>query len=277
VTSYGTFGTRADWRDPPQFNHPTGVLNDTNGQIYVADTLNHRVVVLDKNGLVVLTWGTQGEANGQFNMPRTVSQDHFGNIWVLDSGNSRVQIFSELGAFNNTFGSYGTDPNANTLTAVMNRPLGMAINSIDQTFVVDSGNFRMQVLNDGGLPVTWVGWYGEGPFQFKDPHGVAVTPSQMAAIADGFGGRVIFYNSRNGDFEVIGQWKAKDEILNDNYDPKFCGIAADAQNRLYITDINNDCIIRLAPLKYQVTPTQFTPTPTPAPVDPYGGVGYPIR
>src|SRR5579883_1590035 len=35
VTSYGSFGTRADWRNAPQFNHPTGIFVYPNKQIYV--------------------------------------------------------------------------------------------------------------------------------------------------------------------------------------------------------------------------------------------------
>ena len=283
VTSYGSFGTRADWRNPPQFSHPSGIFVHPNKQVYVSDGLNNRIVVLDEKGLVVSSWGTHGPGNGQFNLPRTITKDHYGNIWILDSGNSRVQIFSDLGIFNSSWGSFGTDATANTLTAVMNQPLGFALNNIDQAIVADTGNFRMEIYNNGGLPVTIQGWYGEdGPYVFKEPSGVAITPSGLAAIADGSSGRVLFYNSRNGDFEFLGEWRAKDEILNTNYAPRFRGIASDAQNRIYVTDIQNDAIIRLRPVKgaaAESTPTPEPPTFTPTPQDesPYGGAGFPIR
>ncbi len=277
LRTIGTCGVRADWRNPPQFDHPSGVFADASGQIYVADSNNQRIVVLDKKGLVNLTWGSQGQANGQFNLPRSLSKDHYGNFWVLDTGNSRVQTFSPLGNFISTWGTFGAaDSKSNTLTATMNNPLGMALNHIDQTVIADTGNFRMEVFNNGGVPVTVQGWFGDGPFQFKEPSGVAITNSGIVAIADGIGGRVLFYNSRNGDFELLGQWKAKEEILNQNFDPKFRSIACDSQNRLYLTDIKNNVIIRLKPLKEE-TFLAPTLTPTPSDVNPYGGVGYPIR
>jgi hypothetical protein len=283
IKAYGTFGTRADWRNPPQFNHPAGVFVYPSNQIYVADTLNNRIVVLDEHGLVISTWGTQGSGNSQFNLPRGLCEDHFWNIWVLDSGNSRVQIFSNMGVFNSAWGSFGAqaEAKANTRTAIMNVPLGLGLNSIDQAIVGDTGNSLMEVSNNGGVPVTVLGWYGDnGPYEFKEPSGVVITQSGIAAIADGISGRVVFYNSRNGDFEFLGEWRAKDEILNANYAPRFRGIACDPEDRLYVTDIQNNAIIRLVPVKAasdQTTPLSFKPTPTPADASPYGGAGFPIR
>ncbi len=219
VTTFGTFGTRADWRNPPEFNHPAAIFIHPSKKIYVADTLNQRVVVLDERGLVLSSWGAQGTDNGDFNLPRSIAKDHFGNIWVLDSGNSRVEIFSQLGQFNSTFGAFG-DPNSSTITAMFSVPLGMTVNSIDQGLVADTGNFKLQVFNDGGVPVTNLGWYGDGPYQFKEPGGVAVTKDGITAVTDGMAGRVEFFNQR---FEPIGQWSAKDDILNDNYHPHFRG------------------------------------------------------
>ena len=89
LTSYGSFGTRADWRNPPQFNHPAGVFVYPSNQIYVSDTLNNRIVALDEKGLAVTAWGSQGAVTNQFNLPRSISEDHYGNLWILDSGNSR--------------------------------------------------------------------------------------------------------------------------------------------------------------------------------------------
>lgn len=265
--TFGSFGTSATWRNPPEFNHPSGVFVHPSKHLYIADTLNHRVVVLDEKGMVLSSFGSQGNGPGQFNLPRAVAKDHFGNIWVLDSGNSRVQVFSGLGEYISTWGSFGADP------GLMNVPLDFALNLIDQTIVADTGNFRMQVMNSNGASVTTQGWFGDGPGQFKEPAGVAITKTGMIAVTDGFG-RVEFFNGR---FEFIGQWSAKDEILTPNYKPKFHGIASDDENRLYITDNQNGTVIRIRPLAVQETPIPPKPTPTPQDANPYGGNGYPIR
>ncbi len=267
LQSIGTFGTLATWRSAPQFNHPGGILVLPSKKIFVSDTLNHRVVVMDEKGLVISAWGTQGTENGQFNLPRTLGKDHFGHLWVLDSGNSRVQLFSQLGAFISTWGAFGSEP------GLLNQPLGMGLNYIDQTILADTGNFRVQVFNEKGVPVTFEGWYGEGPNQYTEPAGVAVTKSGRIAVADG-SDRVEFYNNR---FEYIGQWRARDEIINPKIKPHFRGIASDASDRLYITDTQDNVVIRLRPLKPPGSPVIITTPTPPAQVSPYGGNNYPVR
>ncbi len=267
LAAYGSFGTSATWRNAPQFNHPGGVLADPSGKIYVADTLNHRVVVLDDKGLVVSTFGTQGTDKGQFNLPRAMAKDSSDNIQVLDSGNSRIEIFSGLGVPITLWGTFGTQP------GLLNVPLGFILNNIDQAIVVDSGNFRVQVFNNNGAPVTSQGWFGEGPYEFKEPASLTLTQTGMIAVTDK--GRVQFLNGR---FEFVGQWPGKDEISDASYDPRFYGIACDKDNRLYVTDRKNNCLLRLKLTKPPETPViTFKPTPTPQDSDPYGGIGFPIR
>jgi DNA-binding beta-propeller fold protein YncE len=271
LLSIGSFGSRADWRNPPQFNHPTGVfVHPGSRKIYVADTQNHRIVALDEKGMVLSSWGGQGTGNGQFNLPRAIAQDHFGNLWVLDSGNSRVQTFSALGQFISTWGTFGTT------AFLLNNPLGMAINNIDQAFIADTGNYRFEVFNTGGVGVTQQGWNGDGPYQFKEPGGILVTKDGWVAVVDGINGGINFYNSRNGGFEFVGQWRAKDNILTPGYAPHYRGIACDSLNRLYLTDIQNNAILRLKPVKEAVA-IELAPTPTVQQTNPYGGAGYPIR
>ncbi|MGH7739100.1 MAG: hypothetical protein ACREL1_03030 [bacterium] len=275
VTTYGSFGTLGTWRNPPQFDSPTALLVLPPREILVADTNNNRVVVLDKNGLFLSSWGAQGTANGQFNQPRTLSKDHYGNIWVLDSGNNRVEGFSSLGIFVSAWGAFGTGTGTNN-PGPMNLPLGMAMNVIDQTILADTGNFRLQVYNNQGAPVTSQGWFGNGPYQFKEPAGVAVLPSGMIAVVDGLTSRIEFFNSR---FEYIGRWRAKDDIVNKNYHPHFRGIASDQDGNLYVTDMQNSVILRLKPTISKTPGLLDTPVPTPTPVEaaPYSGGGYPIR
>ncbi len=275
VTAYGAFGTLGTWRNPPQFNHPTALLILPPRKILVSDTQNNRVVVLDENGLFLSSWGGQGTANGSFNLPRTISKDHFGNIWVLDSGNNRLESFSSLGDFVSVWGSFGTGTDTNN-PGLMNLPLGMDLNFIDQFIVADTGNFRLQVFNANGAPVTSQGWYGVGPYQFKEPAGVVVLPSGMIALTDGLTGRVEFFNNR---FEYVGRWRAKDDMVNKDYTPHFRGMAADKDGNLYVTDMQNSVLLRLKPTAQKIPGLLDTPVPTPTPADaaPFSGGGYPIR
>jgi sugar lactone lactonase YvrE len=275
VTTYGSFGTLGTWRNPPQFNHPTALLILPPRKIFVSDTGNNRIVVLDENGLFLSSWGGQGTANGQFNLPRTIDKDHFGNILVLDSGNNRIQVFSPLGVFVSAWGAFGTGTDTNNPGAI-NLPLAFSLNFIDQAILADTGNFRLQVFNNQGAPVTAEGWYGVGPYQFKEPAGVAVLPGGMIAVTDGLTGRVEIFNNR---FEYIGRWRSKDDIVNKDYTPRFRGIDSDKDGNLYVTDMQNSVILRLKPAAPKTPGLLDTPLPTPtaAQADPFSGGGYPIR
>ncbi len=268
LKSIGSFGPSATWRNPPQFNHPVGVLALPLKKLYVADRLNHRIVVLDSKGLVAGSWGERGNGNGQFDQPRDLDLDRYGNLWVLDSGNNRVQIFSGMGGYKNQWGAFGKEQGQ------LKFPLGFELNIIDQAVVADTENYRYQVFNDQGSPVTMFGWYGDGPGQFKEPGGVAITPSGIIAIADGVNARVLFLNPR---FEPVGEWRPDEPLPGAKRLPHFRGIASDRTGRLYVTDMQNDMLVRLKPLGKQNAVIQGFPTPTPVDSGLYGGPGYPVR
>jgi DNA-binding beta-propeller fold protein YncE len=268
LRSIGSFGPSAVWRNPPQFNHPVGVRVLPLKKLYVADGLNHRIVVLDSRGLVAGQWGERGQGEGQFDRPRDLDVDRYGNVWVLDSGNNRMQIFSGMGAFKSQWGSFGKEEGQ------LKFPLGFALNIIEQTVVADTENYRYQVFNDKGAPVTQFGWYGDGPGQFKEPGGVAIAPSGVIAITDGENSRVVFLNAR---FEPAGEWRADRPLPGARYLPRFRGIASDRLGRLYVTDIRNDMLVRLKPLGKRNVVIEGFPTATPEDSGLYGGPGYPVR
>jgi DNA-binding beta-propeller fold protein YncE len=70
------------------------------GNLYVADTDNNRVVVLSTAGNCVRVFGHGGSGNGQFKQPRDVIADPSSNgVWVADSGNYRLEHLSTTGSF----------------------------------------------------------------------------------------------------------------------------------------------------------------------------------
>lgn len=77
------------------FNRPTGLAAGKNGELYIADTGNHVIRVMDKNGKVSVYAGKQkGCAQGtlkkaRFNEP-TGLYFYKGALYVADSGNHRI-------------------------------------------------------------------------------------------------------------------------------------------------------------------------------------------
>jgi sugar lactone lactonase YvrE len=81
---------------PGAFNSATGTAVDGNGNIYVLDSDNGRIQVLDGSGNYLTQWGTAGSAPGQFLYPRGIAIDGAGYIYVADSGNNRIQKFAPI-------------------------------------------------------------------------------------------------------------------------------------------------------------------------------------
>lgn len=83
-----------------QFSGPVGIqVNSTNGDIYVADTVNNRLVKTKIDGTGWTAYGTLGPDSGQFYTPRDLFYDVTNDLlYVVDSGNNRIVRTSMLGA-----------------------------------------------------------------------------------------------------------------------------------------------------------------------------------
>ncbi len=81
-----------------QFNTPRGLTIDQSGNLYVADSGNHKIRKIDPLGNVSTIAGTgvSGYVDGlgaiaEFNQPYGVAVDQSGNLYVTDTGNNLVR------------------------------------------------------------------------------------------------------------------------------------------------------------------------------------------
>lgn len=100
------------WRAHPVFTvggrdegleafHQVGhaVMGDTQGQLYVLDKGNHRVVIFDTLGLVVTVRGSRGGGPGELENPRALVVDANGTLTVFDSAKRGFVRWDAAGAF----------------------------------------------------------------------------------------------------------------------------------------------------------------------------------
>lgn len=82
---------------PGEFDDPQGLALGDDGYIFVADTNNHRIQILDAAGRFVRAFGTEGEEKGQLSYPSHARAGRDGAIYVADLGGRRLQKFSSNG------------------------------------------------------------------------------------------------------------------------------------------------------------------------------------
>lgn len=82
--------------EPGYFSNPRGIGVDSVGNLYVADTGNHRVQKFSPSGQFLFSWGSQGNGEGQFVLPTDVAVGGDGYIYVTGGAGSdfRIQKFT---------------------------------------------------------------------------------------------------------------------------------------------------------------------------------------
>ena len=96
---------------PLQFVSPYRIaINKTTGQVYITDSGNHRVQVLNADLTFSRTFGSCGLGQGQFHYPCGINIDSQGLVYVGDGVSNCIQKFTPEGQFVSSFGTEGSEP-----------------------------------------------------------------------------------------------------------------------------------------------------------------------
>lgn len=110
MTSLGFYGKNAT--GIKRLNQPTAIAANETGDVYVADTGNHRIVRLfnPKQELkFVRAIGGKGALAGQFDSPSGVALDSNGMVYISDTNNHRIQVIRPDNQLHIWFGDQGAD------------------------------------------------------------------------------------------------------------------------------------------------------------------------
>lgn len=110
IRKIGTTGHNHELTTPGNFAKPTGLAVDSDGNLYVADTMNNRIEVFDADGKFISTFGKAGDGPGYFARPKGVAIDSDDHIWVADGMQDRVQVFNREAQLLIAFGGHGLLP-----------------------------------------------------------------------------------------------------------------------------------------------------------------------
>jgi sugar lactone lactonase YvrE len=246
-----------------QFNTPSGVAIDRDGNIIVADTSNNRIRKLSADGSKVSTIAGSGVAGfkdgppgeAQFDGPIDVAVDEHGNIFVADAYTDSIRKVSTDGIVTTIAG--GGSPgysDGQAASALFDTPSGVAVDKEGNVFVADTGNHAVRKIKPSGEVSTIAGTAVEsdtprGEVRLNHPVDICITHDGFLFVSDEGSGKVVRITPEGGRERYSGGVPGFSD--GDEYHARFngpTGIAIDRQGVLYVADSQNYKIRQVIPV-----------------------------
>jgi DNA-binding beta-propeller fold protein YncE len=216
--------------DPGRLVKPLGIDVDRTGVLYVADATLKAILVYDRDGKYLRRIGNEK----LFDRLSSVTVDPRGErLYVVDIGgvtseNHRVRVFNaQSGEHLYDIGRRGSKPGE------FNLPRDLAIGRDGQLYVVDGGNFRVQVFDAGGKYLHAFGTVGKQLGNFARPKEIATDRDGNVYVVDtAFGNFQIF--SAEGDLLMFVGERSEQDGPAKYMLPS--GIYVDEDGRVYMVD-----------------------------------------
>ncbi len=214
---YGKFGGM-------EFDKPMAVTV-ANERIYLTDTNNKRVQVLDREGNGLKTFGAWGNKPGEFQFPYGIAADSKGRIFVSDLYIGAVSIFDKDGKF---LGYFAEKTPAEKLFLM---PAGVHI--VDDTvYISDVRKHQVMVFDINGKLLRTIGKPGvKNPGEFKAPNALTTDKEGNLYVVDTGNQRVQVF-AKDGKFKMFinGSKDGKGDSVFVN--PR--GIGVDSRGNLFV-------------------------------------------
>src|SRR6185436_5295034 len=246
------------------FNTPSGIVIDTSGNIFVADTSNNRIRKID-NERKVTTLAGSGNAGfkdgigseADFDGPIGIAIDKRGVIIVADAYNDRIRRISEHGQVTTIAGSGSPGfSDGDPSTARVITPSVVAVDDVGNIFVADTGNSAIRKITPQGEVSTVIRNRQEvdgNSLSLRHPVGIAITH-------DGF----LFVTHDHGVLKITpdgvasayagGAMGFADGLGSRARFNGPAGIAIDREGNLIVADTHNYSIREIAPEAGPVQP-----------------------
>ena len=193
VAGSGSAGFNDATGTAAQFNGPSGVVLDGDGNLFVADSGNHRIRKITPGGVVTTYAGlgvpgfTEGVAGGaRFHSPVALAIDAAGALYVADRDNGRIRMITP-------------DPDRMVSTlpggAGLTMPHGIAVDGTGAVFFTEQARHAVQQIDASGVVSVMAGSPLVSGFadpepvellaaRFSSPNGLALDSRGNLYIAD---------------------------------------------------------------------------------------------
>ncbi len=186
LAGWGTFGdTGGTLGATNVFYGPRDIAIDPQGDVWVSDTGNKRILKFTADGDFLGQWGGDGASNGQFREPVGLAVDGEGNVYVADTWNQRVQKFDPSFNFIAAWPVLGWEGES-----VTNKPY-LAVDSARRVYVTGPDyHWAVQFDSLGAVRTVW-GQYGSDLRSFNMPSGIAIGADDSVYVLDSANHRVL--------------------------------------------------------------------------------------
>ncbi|MEK6676109.1 MAG: 6-bladed beta-propeller [Planctomycetota bacterium] len=233
---HGQFET--EWRlEDTTRGYPVGLAVHPDGRIFVADTHNHRVLVFNRDGQVLTSFGSEGTGEGEFQLPTDVAFDSRGFLYVAEYHlNDRITKWSPEFQFVSIFGDQEIDGRR------LSRPSGVAVDADDTLWVADSCNHRLVRFDPQGRVLATFGEFGSEPGQLRYPYDVAISPDQTILVCEYEGARLQWFSK---DGRSLRTWGRHGRAVGELFAP--WGATYGAKGQVFVVDSLNSRVQILQP------------------------------
>jgi hypothetical protein len=183
-----------------RFARPEGVVTDSAGNVFIADTLNSTIRKITPDGMVTTLAGKAGVVGAMdgtgdaasFGEPAGLAIDGAGNIYVADSLSQSIRKITPAGVVTTLAGGTLGSTDGTGKAAGFNHPGGLAVDNSGNVYVADTGNSTIRKVTPAGVVTTFAGTTGMPAWSdavgtsamFAYPRGVAIDGSGNVYVAD---------------------------------------------------------------------------------------------
>ena len=210
---------------------PTGLTVGPSGNIYVADTHYHRILIYSPDGQLLGQFGSYGQGDGQFIYPTDVAIAPDGRIFVSEyGGNDRISVWSEEGEFLFSFGEQGAGPGQ------LDRPSAICIDAArGRLYVADACNHRIVVYDLAGVLLDTFGSVGTAPGRLRYPYDVTLMDDGTVVVCEFGNNRIQLFDPEGQTLRICGGPGRQPGQLAYPW-----GVVIDSQRRVYVIDSGNN-------------------------------------